>query len=146
MRRRGFQLAVAELMQPVHPPPIVNAEVFSRDAGYSACLRLLDAHPSTTAIVAANDLLALGCYDALKERNIRCPQDISITGYNDAPFIDMVSPPLTTVRIKQREMGIEAARLVLARMNGQEQTADILLRPELIERQSTAALRESRAG
>jgi LacI family transcriptional regulator len=146
MRRRGFQLAVAELMQPIHPSAIVNAEVFSRDAGYSACLRLLDAHPSTTAIVAANDLLALGCYDALKERNIRCPQDISITGYNDAPFVDMVSPPLTTVRIKQREMGIEAARLVLARMNGQEQTADILLRPELIERESTAALRESRAG
>ena len=49
----------------------------------------------------------------------------------------MVSPPLTTVRIKQREMGIEAARLLLARMAGQESVADILLRPELVQRRST---------
>ncbi len=66
---------------------------------------------------------------------------MSVTGYNDAPFVDMVSPPLTTVRIHQREMGIEAARLLLARMNGQEISADVLLRPELVERRSTAVPR-----
>jgi hypothetical protein len=72
------------------------------------------------SIVAANDLIALGCYDTLTARNITCPDGMSITGYNDAPFVDMVSPPLTTVRIRQREMGIEAARVLLARMNGQD--------------------------
>jgi LacI family transcriptional regulator len=51
----------------------------------------------------------------------------------------MVSPPLTTVRIRQHEMGVEAARLLLARMNGQEFAADVLLRPELVQRRSTAA-------
>jgi LacI family transcriptional regulator len=55
--------------------------------------------------------------------------------------MDMVSPPLTTVRIKQREMGAEAARLLLMRIDGQDVPADILLRTELVPRRSTAAPR-----
>jgi LacI family transcriptional regulator len=141
MRLRGFNLAVGELSLEGPKPPVIEAEAFTREAGRAACLELIAGHPEITAIVAANDLLALGCYDAFAERGISCPGDISVTGYNDAPFVDMVSPPLTTVRIKQHEMGVEAARLLLARMNGQEITADVLLRPELVERRSTAAPR-----
>ncbi len=142
MRRRGFNLTIDELSLAGPKPPIVEAEAFTREAGRAACLGLLSSHPEITAIVAANDLLALGCYDALAERRISCPGDISVTGYNDAPFVDMVSPPLTTVRIRQHEMGVEAARLLLARMNGREVTGDILLRPELVERRSTATPRQ----
>lgn len=141
MRLRGFRLAMSELALAEREPAVIEAGAFSREAGRTACFELLDRHPDMTAIVAANDLLALGCYDALAERGLSCPKDISITGHNDAPFVDMVSPPLTTVRIGQREMGVEAARLLLARLGGQEIAADILLRPELIERRSTAAPR-----
>jgi LacI family transcriptional regulator len=141
MRLRGFSLAVGELSLADTKPPVIEAEAFTREAGRTACLDLIASRPDITAIVAANDLLALGCYDAFAERNISCPGDISVTGYNDAPFVDMVSPPLTTVRIKQHEMGVEAARLLLARMNGQEITADVLLRPELVQRRSTAVPR-----
>jgi LacI family transcriptional regulator len=139
MRLRGFSLAVAELALANPQPPVIEAEAFTREAGRSACLALLADHPDITAIVAANDLLALGCYDALAERGLACPGDISITGYNDAPFVDMVNPPLTTVRIDQQQMGVEAARLLLARINGQETAADVLMRPELVQRRSTAA-------
>jgi LacI family transcriptional regulator len=139
MRLRGFQLAVGELSLADGKPPVIEAESFTREAGRAACLDLIARHPGVTAIVAANDLLALGCYDAFAERGIACPADVSVTGYNDAPFVDMVSPPLTTVRIRQREMGIEAARLLLARMGGQDITSDILLRTELVQRRSTAA-------
>jgi LacI family transcriptional regulator len=141
MRLRGFSLAVAELALADPQPPVIEAEAFTREAGRSACLALLASHPDITAIVAANDLLALGCYDALAERGLACPGDISVTGYNDAPFVDMVSPPLTTVRIDQYQMGVEAARLLLARISGQETAADVLLRPELVQRRSTAAPR-----
>jgi LacI family transcriptional regulator len=140
-RLRGFNLAIGELSLADPKSPVIEAESFTREAGRKACLGLLGSHPDITAIVAANDLLALGCYDAFAECHIACPSDISITGYNDAPFVDMVSPPLTTVRIKQHEMGVEAARLLLARMNGQEVKADVLLRPELVQRRSTAAPR-----
>jgi LacI family transcriptional regulator len=92
-------------------------------------------------MIAANDLLALGCYDALAERGLGCPHDVSVTGYNDAPFVDMVMPPLTTVRIQQRQMGVEAVRLLLAKIESPESPAvDILLRPALIVRSSTTAI------
>ncbi len=138
MRLRGFNLAVGELSLADPKPPVIEAEAFTREAGCAACMSLLARHPDITAIVAANDLLALGCYDAFAENHIRCPDDISVTGYNDAPFVDMVSPPLSTVRIRQHEMGVVAARLLLARMNGQDVGADVLLRPELVQRRSTA--------
>lgn len=145
MRARGFQLAISELLHSDSKPVVVQAEAFTREAGRTACAELLDRNPEVTAIVAANDLLALGCYDTFIERNISCPRDISVTGYNDAPFMDMVCPPLTTVRIKQREMGMEAARLLLVRINGQDVPADILLRPELVQRSSTDTPRKLNA-
>ncbi|HEY2136394.1 MAG TPA: LacI family DNA-binding transcriptional regulator [Xanthobacteraceae bacterium] len=142
MRLRGFRLAISELALDPNPP-VIEAPAFAREAGRAACLELLDAHPEITAIVAANDLLALGCYDACAQRGVSCPGHISITGYNDAPFVDLVDPPLTTVRIQQREMGIEAARLLLSRMNGQDGNADILLRPMLVQRRSTGVPRRA---
>ena len=66
-----------------------------------------------TAIVAGNDLMALGCYDVLAERGLRCPADVSVVGFNDMPFADRFHPPLTTVRIPHREMGAAAADLLL---------------------------------
>jgi LacI family transcriptional regulator len=138
MRARGFHLAMGELALADPQPPVIEATAFTREAGCAACLRLIAKHPGITAIVAANDLVALGCFDAFADRGISCPADISVVGYNDAPFVDMVSPPLTTVRIEQQQMGIEAARLLLARMSGQEIAGDVLLRPKLIPRRSTA--------
>jgi LacI family transcriptional regulator len=138
MRLRGFNLAISELSLSKVANTVIEAESFSREAGRAACLKLLATRPDITAIVAANDLIALGCYDAFKERGIKCPEDISIAGYNDAPFMDMVQPALTTVQIQQREMGAEAARLLLARMQGQEVAGDVWLRPTLVERSSTA--------
>jgi LacI family transcriptional regulator len=141
-RMRGFNLAFGELgLADPRPPVVIEAEAFTREAGHGACLRLIAEHPDITAIVAANDLLALGCYDGLAERCLSCPSDISVTGYNDAPFMDMVSPPLTTVRIDQHQMGVAAARLLLARMHGEHVAADVMLRPVLVQRRSAAAPR-----
>ena len=94
-----------------------------------------------TAIVAANDLLAIGCYDALEARGLRCREDISIVGFNDMPFVDHLRPPLTTVRVPQREIGNVAAELLLERLADGIGNAprEILLEPALVIRGSTAA-------
>ncbi len=90
-------------------------------------------------MVAANDLLALGCYDALKERGLLCPQDVSVTGFNDMPFIDHLSPPLTSLRIPHDELGVQAARLLLEKIrNPATTTTTVTLKPELVIRGSTA--------
>ncbi len=115
------------------------ARSFTEEEGAVACAALLDADPDITAIVAGNDLLALGCYDTLRQRGVRCPDDVSVVGFNDMPFIGRLLPPLTSVRIPQREIGIVAADLLLERLSdGAGPAREILLEPTLVVRGSTA--------
>jgi LacI family transcriptional regulator len=95
-----------------------------------------------TAIVAANDLIALGCYDVFAERRIACPNELSLIGHNDMPLLDMLNPPLTTLRIQHVEMGRQAARLLLGMIAAPSAAPlRITLAPELMVRGSTAAPR-----
>jgi LacI family transcriptional regulator len=78
--------------------------------------------------------------DALREAGLQVPQDVSVTGHNDMPLMDRVEPALTTVRIQHHEMGRAAAQLLLQAMaNPARADTTIVLRPELVVRQSTAA-------
>jgi LacI family transcriptional regulator len=118
---------------------------FTEAEGARVCAELLDASGDLTAIVAANDLLALGCYDTLEDRGLRCPEDISVVGFNDMPFVDRLRPPLSTVRIPQREIGEVAADLMLRRLADDRYAArEILLEPTLVVRGSTVAPSERR--
>jgi len=75
----------------------------------------------------------------LEERGVRCPEDISIVGFNDMPFVDRLRPPLTTVRVPQREIGTVAADLMLQRLSDEvDGASQILLEPTLVLRGSTA--------
>jgi LacI family transcriptional regulator len=120
------------------PEQISFGEFFTEAEGARAFSELLDAAPGVTAIVAGNDLLAMGCYDVISERGLRCPEDISIVGFNDMPFVDKLRPPLTSVRIPQREIGKVAADLLLEQLSESSRPAtEILLEPTLIVRGST---------
>jgi LacI family transcriptional regulator len=84
-------------------------------------------------------LLALGCYDAIEERDLSCPGDISVTGFNDMPFVDRLSPPLTSLHIQHDELGVQAANLLLAEIRDHDAPkSTIRLDPELVVRGSTA--------
>ena len=120
--------------------PIRFSRAFTEADGARACRELLDAHRDVTAIVAANDLIALGCYDVLNERGLDCPGDISVVGFNDMPFADRFSPPLTSVRLPHREIGAAAAGLLLEALAD----ADTPPRQILISRRSSCAARPRR--
>ena len=112
----------------------VNAN--SADAIIAATRELLE------RIVAANDLIALGCCDALASHGIDVPGDVSVTGFDDMAFIDRVSPPLTTVRVPFYEMGALAGTAVLSLLAAPEGGPDRLptstrLRPQLKVRGSS---------
>jgi LacI family transcriptional regulator len=112
---------------------------FTEAEGARVSSELLGGADDITAIVAANDRLAIGCYDTLEARGLRCPDDVSIVGFNDMPFVDRLRPPLTSVRVPQREIGTEAANLLLQRLSDGSQTPrEILLEPTLVVRGSTA--------
>jgi LacI family transcriptional regulator len=88
--------------------------------------------------------MALGCYDAIARRGLRCPDDISVVGFNDMPFSDRFDPPLTTVAIPHYDIGAAAAELLLERMLQPDEPARaIVLPPYLVVRKSSRALGEA---
>ncbi len=138
-RHLGFLEAMGAIGLDVPVENVRYGQSFIEDEGARVCAELLDSNDDLTAIVAANDLLALGCYDALEERGMECPRDISVVGFNDMPFVDRLRPPLTTVRVPQREIGTVAAQLLLEQLGDESVPArEILLEPTLVVRGSTA--------
>ncbi|WP_232072328.1 LacI family DNA-binding transcriptional regulator [Paraburkholderia pallida] len=143
LRHRGFIHALAANGLDAASAPTEFAETYTREQGAAAARRLLSAHPGITAIVAANDLLALGAYDVIREAGLNCPRDISIVGHNDMPLVDMVEPPLTTIRISHKEMGRQAADLLEQAIETLDRPArNVVLPPKLIVRGSTGAPRK----
>jgi LacI family transcriptional regulator len=139
-RHLGFIAAMQAAGLEPSPDRISFATAFTERDGARACEELLTREPGISAIVAANDRLALGCYDTLESHGRSCPEDVSVVGFNDMPFVDRLRPPLTTVRVPQREIGTVAADLLLAQLSdGTETAREILLEPQLIIRGSTAA-------
>jgi LacI family transcriptional regulator len=141
-RYRGYQAAMADAGLPVLPGAVAFARSFSIEEGHR-CARQVLAAGGCTAVLAGNDMLAVGCYLALDDAGLRCPGDISVVGFNDMPFIDMLRPPLTTIAFSHYQVGTEAAQLLLDRLNGHSDGEDgaakvLYLSPELIIRGSTA--------
>ena len=139
-RARAFRYAVRDHGLADDPALIVEAAYWSETEGAAALRTLLGRGTAFTAVVAGNDLIALGCYDVFAERGIRCPRDISVIGFNEMPFLDKMNPPLTTVSIPHYEIGGEAARLLLDTIEDPERHArSVLLPPSLVVRGSTGA-------
>jgi LacI family transcriptional regulator len=113
-RAAGFSAAVGEagVGEIVAPAPGSVTPTFIE--GRRLMIALLDAPTPPTAVFAPSDVMAIGAQEALASRGLRCPEDVSIVGYNDIPVSRFVSPPLTTVELPADELGAEAARLALA--------------------------------
>ncbi|MFI1940779.1 LacI family DNA-binding transcriptional regulator [Streptomyces purpureus] len=86
---------------------------YDRRCGYDAALELLRRDPELTAIVAANDTIALGACAALRDQGLRVPDDVSVAGFDDLPFSVDAVPGLTTVRLPLYEAGARAGRLAM---------------------------------
>lgn len=91
-----------------------------------------------TAVFVASDTVALGAYQAINNAGKRIPQELAVIGFDDIPWAAYFSPPLTTIRLPARDIGRQAARLLMAMLEEQAiESADILLPTELILRDST---------
>lgn len=111
--------------------------LYDRSSGYDATLELLRRDGSLTAIVAANDTIALGVCAALRDQGLRIPGDVSVAGFDDLPFSADAVPALTTVRLPLHEAGARAGRLALGR-EPQPPGGVAMVRSELMARASTA--------
>jgi LacI family transcriptional regulator len=121
------------------PGLVRHGDGFTVRAGRELTAVLLAHRADVTAIVAGNDMIALGCYEALTGAGRRCPDDVSIVGHNDMPMVGSLEPPLTTVAIPQYEIGRRAAsRLLELLSGGPVSVSRDLLPTELVVRGSTA--------
>jgi LacI family transcriptional regulator, galactose operon repressor len=138
-RHEGFLETMRAAGLEPDPELILVAEAFTEAEGARLCGQLMAEGRDLTAVAAANDLLALGCYDVFAERGIRCPDEVSVVGFNDMPFAARFQPPLTTVHIPHYDIGKAAAQLMLERLqDGDSPPRQIRLEPHLVVRGSTA--------
>ncbi len=140
-RERASAFREAGRSHRLRAAPVIECEAFTEEAGAKAAARALRTAGPFTAIVAGNDLLAMGAIDALRAAGLRCPDDVSVTGFNDVAFMSRIEPPMTTVHIPLTDMGALAARTLLdwvAEPGGPGHT-QTLLPVELVVRGSTAA-------
>ena len=139
VRARSFRNTVHDLGLEEDPALTTICPYWSEAAGADALRALLDSGAEFTAVVAGNDLIALGCYDVFAERSIECPRDVSVVGFNDMPFLDKLRPPLTTVAVPHQQIGAEAARMLLDAIAEPSRPARSVLLPlSLVVRGSTA--------
>ena len=119
-------------LERLEPPGTRHAE-----EGRIAAQELLRRGKPFTALVAFNDISALGAMTALREGGHKVPEDVSIMGFDDIEFASIAYPPLTTIRQPLHEMGASAAELLLRKLTNDERVQNLRVRPELIVRSST---------
>jgi DNA-binding LacI/PurR family transcriptional regulator len=125
----------------IHPEPaLIRTASFRQESGYQATMELLDLPNPPTAIFASNNVLALGMLQALHERGVQVPEQIAVVGFDDLPWAGALWPPLTAVAQPTYQLGHEAARLLLRRINNPNAPVEhVILKTQLIVRRSCGA-------
>ena len=139
-RIAGYRAALDAANLPLDPQ-LECAGNFTEVDGYTATRTLLELPAPPTAIFAGNDRQAAGVYRALHELGLTAPSDMSVIGFDNLPYTEIMNPPLTTVHAPRLELGRTAATMLLRLINGEElELTRVVLPTEFIERQSCQPL------
>lgn len=137
-RLKGFESAMQNAGLEI-PPGYVQEASFDRSGGYSKANILLGMLPRPTAILACNDMIALGALLAIRSRNFHCPGDISLMSFDGLDLTELTTPQLSAVYQSPYQLGATAAQLVLDRVgNNTDPPRKIVLKTELRIRESVA--------
>ncbi len=137
-RAAGFSdaAAAAGVEEVAAPAPGSVTPTFVEGRRLMGALLESEGHP--TGVFAPSDVMAVGALDAIATRGLRCPEDVSVVGYNDIPVSRFVSPPLTTIEMPAEELGAEAARMALGLIEDPTPRGQMVVLPaRLIVRRST---------
>ncbi|XDA99435.1 LacI family DNA-binding transcriptional regulator [Sulfitobacter sp. LCG007] len=135
-RLRGYRQALTSADIP-YDPALVYPGNWEPSAGYEGTMKFMKLSKPPQGIFCANDMMAIGCYDALKELGMRIPEDVSVVGFDDREIAQFMRPPLTTLVLPHYEMGALAAELLLDIAGGLQSGHDqIKLECPLVRRAS----------
>lgn len=144
LRAEGFREALGRAGLTPDPSWIARGD-FLEGGGYHAMHALLDAAgapPAFSAVFVSNDQMALGALHALWERGLRCPDDVSLVGFDDQPAARHLTPPLSTVRQPLEELGRLAADRLLDDIRGERQRGRPKLPPLALVSRASVQRRE----
>jgi LacI family transcriptional regulator len=143
-RRAGYLAAMAE----AGIEPVVLDGDFDQASGYRAgsAVAAMDIRPD--AVFAGNDMMALGVLLALQEAGLRCPEDVSVGGFDDVPIASLVRPALTTMRIDIAGTGRRALERLVSIIGdaGETSPAHEIVRPQLVVRESSSSSNSGKSG
>jgi len=148
-RWNNIVAAAQELGITIHPGLVVqlDRDISSPELGYPVVQQLLSSGRTFTALVAFNDMSAIGAIRALQDVGLSVPRDVSVIGFDDIKVAAFNNPRLTTIRQPLSNMGRIAAQCVLSQLNGSEPFRKmIMVEPELAVRESTRAINPGTKG
>ena len=143
-RKMGYLSATArhDLPQYFEIDPSAHDTKKRPRIGYETIERLLKEHPQITAVAASDDYLALGVLEYLQEQNIRVPEEISVSGFDDREIGGIYSTQITTMHQYQYEMGQQAAAMLLRMIeNPRDKPSSLMLKARLIPRRTAGPRR-----
>jgi LacI family transcriptional regulator, galactose operon repressor len=143
-RLDGYRSALRTYHIPEAPELIYEGNFFQPD-GYSGASYLLELPDPPTAIFASNDVMAMGVMDAVRNRGLRIPEDVSIIGFDDIPQASLIHPAMTTINQPLEKMGRVATQMLLDLLQHPEKVAGrIELPTQLVVRDSCSSPRPDR--
>ena len=134
-RITGIERAIADHGAQTAPLQVIEAE-YTFQEGAKALDQLLANPTPPTAVICGNDVLAVGAVKRAKQLGLAVPEDLSITGFADIEVSELIDPELTTVHVPHREMGIAAAKSLIAMLKTQTPVESHLLETRIVNRQT----------
>ncbi len=138
-RLLGYKRALRAHRVPADPKLIQQGDN-TEDSGYWRAIELFKMAGRPTALLACNNRMTIGALAAVRATRLACPRDVSLIGFDDFDAVELVDPPITTVRQPAADLGAAAAKALLGRIRGpaREQPEQVVLPTQLVLRQSTA--------
>ena len=140
-RLESFLKAVRSYDEPVEF--LTEADFDGPEGGRRAARKLLASGFEPTAILCVNDFMALGVLEALREKGLRVPEQVSVTGFDNIHLAEFTHPPLTTVDVPRGEIGRLTFEALVAESDGSRPEREIMVEPRLVIRESTGPVRSS---
>lgn len=138
-RAAGYRDALLAAKLTVRPD-LVSTDGFRRQDAATATTRMLSGRRPPTALVALDSVLALGALQAIRDLGLDCPRDVSLIGFDEADWTDVMTPPLSVIAQPENEIGAVACNLLLDRIAGSERApVHRKLAVRFVERASVAA-------
>lgn len=140
-RIQGYKRALKEVDISISKELITYGD-YIEIGGRRAIQKLLSLTDSPTAIFSTNNLMTLGCIKELYQRKISVPDQIALIGFDDSTWAEALIPPLTTVKQPGHELGVNAAELLIKKLNNRSSSKmNVVLNPELIVRESCGSIK-----